>query len=99
MELVIDAPQMQAPFPPLKKLKMLGQESPEFFGNKDGNMVSLLGLKNQNRGVLFTPLLNYTTSPAGMQGARHDLIFLPGLSTPSSITVCNPTIFKAFDIP
>nr|CAD1838693.1 unnamed protein product [Ananas comosus var. bracteatus] len=43
--------------------------------------------KNVKHGVLFTPLLNYTTSPAGMQGARHDLIFLPGLSTPSSITL------------
>ncbi|XP_072974432.1 auxin response factor 17-like [Typha angustifolia] len=79
VELLTTTPQMQSPYPVLKKLRM--SESSQIFGDGEGNMVfHMRGLRNNNTGDLTSQLRSYTSFPAGMQGARHDSICGPSLS-------------------
>ncbi|KAG1363176.1 auxin response factor 17 [Cocos nucifera] len=78
VELVSATPQLQTPYPVMKKLR--GAQSQDFFGDGEGNMLfPLTDLTSRSVGNL-SPLINYHTFPAGMQGARHDLICVPTIS-------------------
>ncbi|XP_038971869.1 auxin response factor 17-like [Phoenix dactylifera] len=78
VELVSATSQLQTPYPVMKKLR--GAQSQDFFGDREGNMLfPLTDLKSKSMGNL-SPLISYHTFPAGMQGARHDLICVPSLS-------------------
>ncbi|XP_010927413.2 auxin response factor 17 [Elaeis guineensis] len=78
VELVSATPQLQTPCPVMKKLR--GAQSQDIFGDEEGNVLfPLTDLKSKSMGNL-SPLINYHTFPAGMQGARHDLICFPTLS-------------------
>lgn len=70
--------QLQTQYPVVKKLR--GPQSQDIFDDGEGNMlVPMTGLQNKSMGNL-SPLIHYNTFPAGMQGARHDLICVPTLS-------------------
>ncbi|XP_058091311.1 auxin response factor 17-like [Magnolia sinica] len=73
VELVPNTAQIQFPFPPTKKIRL--PQSPEFPADGGGPMfLPLTGLTNTMTGHVNPSLFNFNTSPAGMQGARHDPI-------------------------
>ncbi|XP_008785886.2 auxin response factor 17-like [Phoenix dactylifera] len=77
VELVSAPPQIQTPYPLMKKLR--GPQSQDFSDVGEGSMLfPVTGFKSKSMGNL-SPLINNNTFPAGMQGARHDQICVPTL--------------------
>ncbi|KAK4766982.1 hypothetical protein SAY86_014733 [Trapa natans] len=72
---------IQTVFPPTKKLRSSMISGLVTNGGDKDILFPILGLTRSSLGPLCPSLLNYTTSPAGMQGARQDAIgasgFLP----------------------
>ncbi|OVA06161.1 hypothetical protein BVC80_8865g19 [Macleaya cordata] len=79
VELVATTPSLQTPFPQTKRLR--GPQNPELLTDGNGALFfPMTGLTNSMMGHLNSPLLSYNSFPAGMQGARHDVICLSGVS-------------------
>lgn len=72
VELVSTTPALHSAFPPMRKFRAAnGSEK----SDGEGDPFSITGFDNLAMGNLNQPLLNYGTSPAGMQGARHDVFY------------------------
>ena len=71
VELVPVSPHMQTPFPAMKRLKV--PPCFELPSEGHGNLLFHQSITSSVKMGDLTPLFNYSTFPAGMQGARHDL--------------------------
>ncbi|KAF8404190.1 hypothetical protein HHK36_009073 [Tetracentron sinense] len=79
VELVSVSPTLQTQFPPTKKFRI--PQNPELPTSGQGGLLfPMTGLHNSMMGHFSPSLLSYNTFPAGMQGARHDPIYLSSLS-------------------
>lgn len=81
VEYLSPTPPIDAAFPPAKKLRL--SENSGFF--TDGGEADLplppMGVSNSMMGHLSSSYLNYSTFPAGMQGARQDAFCISSLAS------------------
>ena len=94
----VPTPLLHSTYPPAKKLRI--PQNPELptdgdgngNGNGDGDLFfPIKGLSNSIMGQLKPSLMNYTSFPAGMQGARQDPFGVSSLSNFTSENTLNLT--------
>ncbi|PSS19432.1 Auxin response factor like [Actinidia chinensis var. chinensis] len=92
----VHTPLLHCPYPPAKKLRI--PQNPELPTDGDGNgngdgdfFFPIKDLSNSIMGQLKPSLMNYTSFPAGMQGARQDPFGVSSLSNFTSENTHNMT--------
>ncbi|ESW08189.1 hypothetical protein PHAVU_009G026200 [Phaseolus vulgaris] len=91
VELVSTTPALHSAFPSPKRLRTANGSW--VYANGEGDLFSMTGFTNPAMGHLNQALWSYSTFPAGMQGARHDVFSASSFSSyprdMSHLGMCN----------